>query len=304
MKKLMLIPLFLFSFIFASCTTDDEDDAIITCNTYDDWLFACDDYCTMSVACEDNYLSLTVGDKILLDDCADLYLYDASLEPPICSPGDTGWTNDLAACIGYGEDLLGMVCDYPSECGDGYCDADENYGNCAQDCDPVCGDGYCEGDEDAVNCADDCGGSYCGDDVCDADEDIDNCAEDCLVCGDGYCEGDEDAWTCIDDCGADAALEVCDNYAIWVEDYYCEDTGTSWDCTLPSTTPLCEEVIYDEFDFAATAQDVDDLQICAEELSLTNDTCIDYEYATDLWCSDLLITIVGVECTEEVKKKK
>jgi hypothetical protein len=260
MKKLMLIPLFLFSFIFASCTTDDEDDAIITCNTYDDWLFACDDYCTMSVACEDNYLSLTVGDKILLDDCADLYLYDASLEPPICSPGDTGWTNDLAACIGYGEDLLGMVCDYPSECGDGYCDADENYGNCAQDCDPVCGD--------------------------------------------GYCEGDEDAWTCIDDCGADAALEVCDNYAIWVEDYYCEDTGTSWDCTLPSTTPLCEEVIYDEFDFAATAQDVDDLQICAEELSLTNDTCIDYEYATDLWCSDLLITIVGVECTEEVKKKK
>ncbi|MGM0597562.1 MAG: hypothetical protein ACQES9_11035 [Myxococcota bacterium] len=260
MKKLILIPLFLFSFIFAACTTDDEDDAIITCNTYDDWLYACDSYCTMSYSCEDEYLALPVGDKILLDECADGPIYEASLAPAICEPTDAEWTSDLAACIGYGEDLLGMVCDYPA---------------------------------------------YCGDGVCDADEDIDTCPEDCgPVCGDGYCEGDEDAWTCVEDCGVEEAELVCDNYAVWVTDFGCEDTSSSYDCTLPSTEPLCEDLIYDEFDFAATSDEVYNLQICAEELALEADTCSDYEYATDMWCSDLLINIVGVECTEEYKKKK
>jgi hypothetical protein len=54
-------------------------------------------------------------------------------------------------------------CVYVSYCGDGNCDADEDYGTCSSDCINTygyCGDGYCDSGEDYYNCLSDCSAMY------------------------------------------------------------------------------------------------------------------------------------------------
>ncbi|MCH7704993.1 MAG: thrombospondin type 3 repeat-containing protein, partial [Planctomycetes bacterium] len=81
----------------------------------------------------------------------------------------------------------GVTCDDSCQligatCGDGACDAGEDFSNCPSDCAaPTCGDGVCDPGEDTTSCPADCtvGGPACGDGVCDAGEDATSCPADC-----------------------------------------------------------------------------------------------------------------------------
>lgn len=81
-------------------------------------------------------------------------------------------------------------------CGNGICEATEDYDSCPADCPepgPVCGDGKCEAPENYNTCPQDCKPpTVCGDGKCEEGEDYRSCPGDCEpptpVCGNGKCE--------------------------------------------------------------------------------------------------------------------
>ncbi len=218
---------------------------------------------------------------------------------------------------------------------DGYCDVDETYGFCPEDCDPICNDdGICDPDwEDAANCPYDCGTAICIEDgfcdevetyancpadcdpacnddgICDEDwEDADNCPNDCGIaayCGDGNCDDDETYADCPEDCDAYCSVDgSCD--ANWEDLYSCAE-----DCALI----ICGEwsVWVDDLGCEDGATDVctTDIDWCEANLidladAAMTQTEIDevdlveqcaYELgADDGTCTDVLIG--GVNCAE------
>ena len=100
--------------------------------------------------------------------------------------------------------------DCVSECGDGVCELEEHFGNCADDCD-TCAEGLLK-TCDASGCVE---ATLLGDGTCTAELDCeihDLDQGDCVTCGDGECEGDEHFGTCADDCDtcAEGLLKTCD----------------------------------------------------------------------------------------------
>jgi len=136
-------------------------------------------------------------------------------------------------------------------CGDGYCDIDESYETCPEDC-----------EEEEYNNCDYCPytGGYPGTDCCDTAwyeygltcnelESIYNWdCEGCIcpgdgnpVCGDGFCSGDETYETCPDDClppgscaegdVADCADDDCCPES-WIGDGYADCSDQAYGCDL------------------------------------------------------------------------
>jgi hypothetical protein len=138
-----------------------------------------------------------------------------------CFPGqkcEVGWKPG-------GPYLYQRVVGTCSSCGNGACEAWENFHSCVQDCIATnsCGDGICSNGESPKNCAQDCTQVICGDGSCAASE-VSSCAQDCgcpesptfsdyrSVCGDGYCDPNpaslENCATCVEDCGTGCAVPV------------------------------------------------------------------------------------------------
>ncbi|MBU1238501.1 hypothetical protein KKF84_21490 [Myxococcota bacterium] len=174
---------------------------------------------------------------------------------------------------------------------DGYCDPDETWAGCPQDCDSACNyDNVCDFDwEDEINCPSDCGtGSYCGDGYCDADENFDNCDADCdASCNtDGVCDAEwgEDLLFCADDC----AYDVCEAWQVWIEELGCED-GTFDACVVDMG--ICEDnliLLSDDAVDQALQDEVDLVEQCAYELALDDGMCTDVEIDF-INCAELLI---------------
>lgn len=108
-------------------------------------------------------------------------------------------------------------------CGDGVCEANENWKNCLKDCKKslktYCGDKVCEAKEVGI-CPEDCPKKeICGDSKCSLNED---CKEDCefvepsteeSYCGDKICGSDESCSSCPADCGS-CSVPSSSEYAI------------------------------------------------------------------------------------------
>lgn len=89
--------------------------------------------------------------------------------PEPVSPSPTGANQVLPAIDNekivwteprYGHFDIFMFTIMPPECGDGYCNGDEDCHSCPQDCGnclPECGDGTCNGNETCATCPHDCG---------------------------------------------------------------------------------------------------------------------------------------------------
>ena len=111
-------------------------------------------------------------------------------------------------------------------CGNGRCEATENYAVCPADCgNPGSGEGYC-GDgtcqpargENSWTCALDCSGGgsgVCGDGVCadDRGEDAATCPTDCGTCGNDFCDPTENQTNCPADCSG-ALIVDCNDLSI------------------------------------------------------------------------------------------
>lgn len=120
----------------------------------------------------------------------------------VCSPGESAVENDGDATF------CPQDCS-SSNCGDGICDALENFScqpndpnciACPQDCNNTCGDGTCEGTESPQSCPQDCGVT-CGDGNCERGETPESCPQDCRsTCGDFSCQPDERVESCPVDC--------------------------------------------------------------------------------------------------------
>jgi len=150
--------------------------------------------------CGDGYCDGSAG-----EDCNTCFLDCIGGEFSICGDGIChGQANgeDCNTCPGdcFSETLTQGTC---AACWKGVCDGSCNTrkeDSTCRDCNtPIttcCGDGVCEGNEDFLNCAVDCDGN------------LDPLLTYC--CGDGVCEGDEDVNNCMDDCGC-TLNEECDD---------------------------------------------------------------------------------------------
>ncbi|MBC8256742.1 MAG: hypothetical protein H8E85_05470 [Candidatus Marinimicrobia bacterium] len=137
---------------------------------------------------------------------------------------DTAWfeygltCNELESI--YNWDCDGCICpgDPPPECGDGYCNGDETYEDCPEDCNAPgeCPEGEvadCSGDGDC------CPESWIGDDFADCSDQQWGCDLTCYDCdggdciGDPYCEETDDCCS-LGDYNCDNNIDVLDIVAI------------------------------------------------------------------------------------------
>jgi hypothetical protein len=147
---------------------------------------------------------------------------------------DTAWTEFTLTCneleANYGWDCAGCACpgDAPPECGDGFCNGDETYETCAEDC---LAPGEC-GDDEIIDCADDdcCPLSWIGDGFEDCEDQQYGCDLTCYDNDGGDCGAvvsceEQGLVTCFD--GSCAASEAdCPEPGDCAED--CPE-GTYWD---------------------------------------------------------------------------
>jgi|GEM_PF-2295097 len=179
------------------------------------------------------------------------------------------------------------------ECGDGWCDIDENSISCPSDCNEYCGNKICGQDENIANCPEDCA-NICGNKVCESGENYVNCPSDCQKPSGGSGGGSSSggsSWptrpiTCRADTDCGQVSNVGDRYCVGSIVYQKTNNPT---CTNPGRTDSNCSTIVKEVEIMECSNS----QIC------TSGKCVEKQISYDTKSCSTNINCPGTqECLD------
>ena len=199
MKKLLILAV--FSIGLVGC---QKDSKLSSCGIINKYFSAanCMGAYVEEKKCDYYYVQLTEEDKFKIDNCANILKNNYR----ITYDNQPGYSQELDSC----RDLIPQIFENYGAENEWYC------------IDSDCGNEFCDWDENRESCYSDCGD--CGNDVCDAGENTENCPEDCP----SQCICIEDELPkCVSSTElADACTSDCMDYEVITD---CDAACVNWD---------------------------------------------------------------------------